>query len=537
MYNYYDLKQLNPNEIIMYLRKSRADDPMLTVEDVLSKHEALLDEWTEKNLSGPIPRENRFKEVVSGESISDRPKFQHVLKLVEQPHYKAILVVELARLGRPDMEEIGRLSKTFRYTNTIIITPMRIFDVTDEYERDMFEQELKRDNFYLEYTKKILSRGRELSVKSGNYVVSKPPYGYDKIIIMEDKRKCPTLAINEEQANIVRMIFNWYVNENVGTANIANRLNDLNVKSPRGQMWTPDAIRTILENPHYIGMVKWNERKAVHIVKDGEFKKTRPKAAEGDYILCKGKHSAIISDELFNAAQEKRGRTHKTCNNKELRNPLASLLFCECGRAMSYRHSTRGNLKYRYEPRLVCNDQPHCKNGSCAITEILPFLTRTFMKRIAEFKVESKKADDGEAKMRDDLIRSLKKKLSDIDSKELTLWEQRVNGDENTRMPAHVFQALIEKLTKEREETQQALNKIQEEIIAPVDYESKIITLQTALDALMDDAVSVAEKNQLLKTCISRITYHRAPFEPLKGKGSGRHKITPPIELQIKLKV
>ena len=535
MYNYYDLKQLNPDEIIMYLRKSRADDPMLTVEDVLSKHETLLDEWVEKNLSGPIPKENRFKEVVSGESIADRPKFQHVLKLVELPKYKAILVVELARLGRPDMEEIGRLSKTFRYTNTLIITPMRLFDVTDEYERDMFEQELKRDNFYLEYTKKILTRGREMSVKSGNYVVSKPPYGYDKIIITEDKRKCPTLAVNEDQANIVRMIFNWYVNENVGTSNIANRLNDMNIKSPRNMKWTADAIRTILENIHYIGMVKWNQRKAVHIVKDGEFKKTRPKAAEGDYILCKGKHTAIISDELFNAAQEKRGRTHRTCNNRELRNPLASLLFCECGRAMSYRYSTRGNLKYRKEPRLVCNDQPHCKNASCSVPEITGFVAAALRKEIASFKLEAKKADDGKAKLREELIKSLKKKLSDIDEKEISLWEAQVDSTEN-KMPPHIFQALTSKLIKEREETKTALDKVKAEITAPIDYEKKIITLQNALNALLDDNVTIVEKNQLLKSCIERITYHRPAFERPLGKGSKKKWNATPITLHIKLK-
>ena len=326
MFNNY-LDGILPEEVLIYLRKSRADDPMLSVEEVLFKHETRLDEWVERNLIAPIPAENRFKEVVSGESIADRPEFQKVLKLVESPSIKAVLVVEVSRLGRPDMEEIGRLSKIFRYTNTLVITPERIFNVADEFERDMFESELKRGNFYLEYAKKLLSRGREISVKSGNYIVSRALYGYDKTYIMDGKRKCPTLAVNEEQANIVRMIFEWYVNENVGTQNIANRLNDLQVKPPKNSHWTPDAIRTIIENPHYIGMVSWNERKSKFVVESGEFRKTRPKTPESEYILCKGKHEAIISDELFYAAQDKRKRTHRTCANKELRNPLASILY------------------------------------------------------------------------------------------------------------------------------------------------------------------------------------------------------------------
>ena len=88
---------------------------------MLSKHETILDEWIANNLDAPIPEENRFREVVSGESIADRPEFRKVLKLLESPKYKAVLVVEVSRLGRPDMEEIGRLSKIFRYTNTLVV--------------------------------------------------------------------------------------------------------------------------------------------------------------------------------------------------------------------------------------------------------------------------------------------------------------------------------------------------------------------------------------------------------------------------------
>ena len=536
MFNNY-LDGILPEEVLIYLRKSRADDPMLSVEEVLFKHETRLDEWVERNLIAPIPAENRFKEVVSGESIADRPEFQKVLKLVESPSIKAVLVVEVSRLGRPDMEEIGRLSKIFRYTNTLVITPERIFNVADEFERDMFESELKRGNFYLEYAKKLLSRGREISVKSGNYIVSRALYGYDKTYIMDGKRKCPTLAVNEEQANIVRMIFEWYVNENVGTQNIANRLNDLQVKPPKNSHWTPDAIRTIIENPHYIGMVSWNERKSKFVVESGEFRKTRPKTPESEYILCKGKHEAIISDELFYAAQDKRKRTHRTCANKELRNPLASILYCECGRAMSYQHSTRGNLKYRREPRLVCNGQRYCGCGSCAVSEVIDFVANLLEQKIAEFEIEVSNNNDETNAFHERLVANLEKKLTDIDAKELTLWETQVNTDKEHRMPTHVFQSLTAKLQKEREETEASLEKAREAMAAPVNYEKQIVTFRKALDALLDDNKSASEKNQLLKACIDKIEYHRDAPERIKGVGNLGEWTKPPIKLNVMLNV
>ena len=534
MYNYSIRDNIKPEEILIYLRKSRADDPLLSVEEVLSKHETLLDEWVEKNLSAPIPLENRFKEVVSGESIADRPEFRKILKLIESPQYKGVLVVEISRLGRPDMEEIGKLSKIFRYTHTRVITPTMSFDIDNEYERDMFERELKRGNEYLEYTKKLLSRGREQSVKSGNYICSRPVYGYDKITIVEGKRKCPTLAINEEQANVVRSIFDWYVNENIGTQIVADRLNDFNITPPRDAKWTPDSIRTIVENPIYIGKLRWNTRKAVRVVRDGEIVKTRPINEGDDSILVDGKHEALISEELFTAALEKRGRTHRACANKELRNPLASLLYCECGRAMSYRHSTRGDFKYR-ESRLVCNGQKYCNNGSCSVEELVPFVVEALKERIADFKIEAKGGNEELLQAQERFLDSLEKKLADIESREIALWESQL--DPETKMPPNVIRVLTARIEKEREETEKSLAKAREEMVKPIDYAKQIVTFQKALDALLDEKMSIADKNQLLKTCVKKITYHREPAQRILGKGNGRGYFGQPIQLKVHLKL
>ena len=532
MYNYNLKDQLKPEEVLMYLRKSRADDASLSVEEVLAKHEERLDEWVENNLSAPIPKENRFKEIVSGgDSIEERPEFQKVLKLIESPKYRAVLCVEIARLGRPDTMEIGRISKTFQHTHTLVITPSRTFNVADKFEREMFEQELKIGQYFLDAIKTLLRAGREASVKRGCYVCSKPLYGYDKVTITEGKRKYPTLAINEEQAPIVRMIFESYVYENVGTKVIANRLNDMGVKPPQSERWSPDTIRDILENLHYIGKVKWNDRKAVLVVDNGEFRKTRPKSSDEDRILCDGLHEALISEELFYAAQAKRGRSHRTCANKELRNPLAGLLYCECGRAMSHRHSTRDG-KYR-EPRLVCNDQPHCGNGSCSVDEMMAFTVDLLKQKIAEYSEEVINESTETVKFHEKQVKNLEKKLAELDSKELALWEAQL--DTENKMPSHIFQSLTDKLSKGREEAEIALANAREAVATPIDNEVKRVTLQNALDALLDNEVSVAEKNRYLKACINRITYHRDPAQRNLGKGNGRGYTPSPIELDVKM--
>jgi hypothetical protein len=161
------------------------------------------------------------------------------------------------------------------------------------------------------------------------------------------------------------------------------------------------------------------------------------------------------------------------------------------------------------------------------------FVADLLKQKIAEFEIVAKRGEDDSTKLHEKRIKSLEKKLADIEARELALWEAQIDAD--TKMPPHIFQALTTKLQKEREETETALEKSRGIVSKPKDYEKLIITFQKALDALLDDSVSAAEKNRLLKACIERIEYHRdAPQRP-SGKGSGKVYTHFPIKLDVKL--
>ena len=529
------IENLKPHEVIAYFRKSRTDDPSLSVEEVLSKHETILDEWAERNIGAIVPEENKYREVVSGETIADRPEVQRVLQLIESPKIKAILIVEVQRLSRGDLEDAGKLIKLLRYTNTLVITPMKIFDLKDEYDRDMFERELKRGNEFLEYQKKIMNRGRLLSVSQGNYIGSEPPYGYDKIWVMEGKRKCPTLAINEEQATVVRMIFDMYVNQNMGYGSICYRLDELHIQPPKGKKWSPHSLKDMLSNVHLIGKVKWNWRKTVVVVEDGEVRKTSPKAPMGDYLIYDGKHPAIISEELFEMALAKQGKNAKNTATTNLTNPFAGLLYCGCGRAMIMRSYKKKDGTVRCAPRLLCNGQRYCNTASFLYSELEDFVVDLLKSKISEFEIKIQEPKDDSAKVHERLIKNLQKKLNEIGEREVALWESQIDPNVENRMPQHVFQTLTDKIKVEREETESALKKAFETVPTPIDYQSKIVTLQRTLDALLDDTVSVAEKNRWLKLSIGRITYHRERPVRLTGKGNKSRWSNPPIEIDAKL--
>lgn len=542
-------------EVIDYLRKSRSDDPNLSVEDVLEKHEAILDEWAEKHLGARVPEANKFREVVSGETLMERPEIQKVLRLIESPKYRAVKIVEPQRLTRGDLEDVGRLMKLLKLTDTLVITPQRIYNLRDEYDWDMFERELKRGNDYLEYTKKILNRGKLLSVSQGNYIGSIPPYGYDKTQVMDGKKKCPTLKENKEQADVVRMIFDMYVNQDMGRTSICRRLDELGVKPPKGKHWSPEGMKDMLENVHYIGKVKWNWRKTVSVVEDGEIRKTNPKSKIGEYLIYEGRHDGIISEELFYAAREKQGRNHRAKPKTKVRNPLASILFCKCGRAMSLRTYKNKDGTERNPPRLLCDGQVHCKTGSCLYDEMIDRVASILEQCIEDFEIRIQ-ADNGDsAKLHAQLIKNLEKKLKDLQAKELAQWEAQADPDEDKRMPHHIFKQLNEKLLKEKEEIQQALCKARESMPEPVDYEEKLKHFRDALAALRDPNVDALKKNRLLKACIDRIEYHRDKPERIPSKQvryydkeqkrtrwksplqTGGNWTAPPIELDVKLKV
>ena len=517
-------------EIIVYLRKSRSDDPLLTVEEVLQNHEKKLDNWSEQNLGEKIDESNKFREVVSAETIEDRPQFKEVLKRIESPRIKAILVVEVQRLSRGDLEDAGRLIKLLRYTGTLVITPERTYDLRDEYDRDYFERELKRGNEHLEYFKKIQKRGRETSIASGNVITSTRPYGYTKIKVLDGKKECPTLAINEKEAAVVRLIFDLYVHKAWGVAKIARHLDELKIKPLKSEYWAAATIKDMLRNPVYIGKVRWNWRKAVPIVENGDVIVKRPRADVSEWLVYDGKHEAIVSEDVFNAAQERFGTHPKVSPYKELKNPLAGIIRCQCGSAIVARpHSKRG---IQLAPRLLCNNQVHCNTSSAYVSEVVDAVKDALKSAISEFEIRINNDNSTAVKLHLDLIKQLEKKNDDLNKKELSLWDKYTEEG----MPKAIFEKLKNQVLTEKEEVFEALCKARGSMPEPVDYEEKLYTFTDALNMLNDDSAPAELQNALLKKCIESITYSRKKTVRAPGGGRGGW-VRYPVELDIKLKV
>lgn len=348
----------------IYLRKSRKDqEAELRGEgETLARHEkALLQLAHEKDLYiGAI-----YREIVSGETIAARPVVQQLLSEVEDQLWSGVLVMEVERLARGDTKDQGIIAETFKYGNAKIITPMKVYDPNNEFDEEYFEFGLFMSRREYKTINRRIQRGRVASIEEGKYISSVAPYGYERIKIENDKGY--TLKPLPGEAEAVKMIFNWYVNgrmlngihEELGMYKIAGLLDELGIKPRHRDTWSRHTIKDILSNITYAGFLRWQWRPEVKSIRDGEIYKSRKKSADGNYKKPKGLHPALISMELFDAAQSKMsGRVQSPLpSGYGLKNPLAGILVCKkCGRTMMRTPPSPRRYESVRCPERTCNN-------------------------------------------------------------------------------------------------------------------------------------------------------------------------------------
>lgn len=504
----------------MYLRKSRQDDPRHTVAEVLAKHEQILQDYARRELGGEIAEENIYREVVSGESLDDRAEIQKVLARIEDPQVAGVLVVEPSRISRGDLADCARVISAFRFSGTQVITPAMTYDLTNKMERKFFQDELMRGNDYLEYTKEILLRGRIGAVKRGCYIGRYAPYGYKKAMRGEDH----TLEPAEDEADVVRLIFDLYTREGLTPFRIAQRLNEMNIPAPRGERWKKDTIRVMVRNRHYIGQVFFNKIKHTQVLENGEVKTRRLMQPDEDIIIADGLHDAIIDLETWQRAQELVARNPRTKHTYALKNPLSGLIRCGmCGRAM-YIHSYK-----KAEDRFECRTRPRCYKSvqmSVLLDAVVYALEQSELPAL-EMKVKN---DDGNArKIQERQLARLESEMESLTAQEERLFEFLESGVYSP----DVFDRRMSKLQTKIEDCKEAIYKARATMPKSVDYAERVATLQQAIAALKDDRATSEEKNKIAKAIIEKIEYRAHPRQEDKTRGRGENE----VEISITLKL
>ncbi|WP_088041180.1 recombinase family protein [Bacillus sp. EAC] len=483
-------------KIALYLRKSRADlDAEARGEgETLSKHkEQLLKFAKDKDLNIVCIRQ----EIASGESLVYRPEMLKLLQEIEELKYDGVLVMDMDRLGRGNMKEQGIILETFKTAKTKIITPRKTYDLHDEFDEEYSEFEAFMARKELKIITRRLQRGRILSVERGNYIGTYAPYGYD----LFETKEYRSLSINEEQAKVVRCIFEWYTKELIGANEIANRLNEMSILSLTGKKWSYHSILEMIKNPTYTGKVTWNKKS------HGGIRKPRH-----EWLVIDGKHKAIINNELFSKAQDiLKSRYHVPYNTK-LSNQLAGLIFCsKCGSKLQQRYP-------KNKPRQIVCTNNQCNTKSSYTHLIEQKLLAGLSNWLGDFKLsftnQSVIEDNEIIKLKKQALKNFENELSESIKQKTKLFDLLERGvyDENT------FLERSQELENRIIELNSTMLSIIDEIKNYEEHELVNALIIPKLESVLDlyhQTSNIELKNRLLKSVLYKVEYKKDPNQKL----------------------
>lgn len=491
----------------IYLRKSRADREAEArgEEETLARHERILLDLAKRRGChiGAI-----YREVVSGETISARPVMQRLLQEVESGMWDGVLVVEVERLARGDSIDQGVVARAFQYSDTKIITPTKTYDPNNEFDEEYFEFGLFMSRREYKTIKRRLNAGRVSSVQEGKYCGNKPPYGYRRVKL--EHTKGYSLEPIPKQAEIVKLIYNWYTygidGERIGTVKITRKLNEMGVKTQTGKVWTQSSVICVLDNPVYTGKIRWNRRKAMNKIENGNVVKSRPRSA--DYILIEGLHEPIISQELYDAAQYYRHKNPPvpTGLNNTVKNPLSGLIRCgKCGHNMARRPYNKSGQ----EDTLLC-PYPHCDNVSSRLRLVEKALIDGLADLVRSYKLNDTLNDSSGVDIiatKESILADKRMKLENLNTqknKQYELLEQGVYATE-------VFLERSEATAKQIRDCSTAIEQLTSELAHDRELLEQKFNFIPKCEHLLSNYWDwdAPTRNSVLKELLERVDYYK----------------------------
>ena len=319
--------------------------------------------------------------------------------------------------------------------------------------------------------KRRMVAGRIASVKEGKYMGKVDPFGYRRIKLEHEKGW--SLDVVPEQAEIIRKIYEMYLAPGGSVTAVARYLKSIGSKTRLGADWSRASVIQTLKNPLYCGYVTWGHKPTRKAVEDGHI--TKKRYLSNDYVKVRGRHTPLVAEDDWNAAQKKLRDTtgYKVRSDRTMRNPFQKLMYCaDCGHAMQLSTSTR-NGRPNYS--IFC-PWPHCTNVSSRLDTLdnaVQDALRGWLQRAFDFVEQG------------------------IYTPEQFLERRRVLSGRRDELSA-----AIQKL----EDTLQSIRRI-------YDMSADVIPrIESVLNAY-PSAETAEEKNKLLCSVLRRIIYQKHPSE------------------------
>ncbi|MED0757056.1 recombinase family protein [Aneurinibacillus thermoaerophilus] len=454
--------------------------------DSIEHQISLMKDYMSRNFTSDYYTNESFIYVDEGYSgyyttILERPAMKQLLEDAKSGKFKVVLFKEITRMGRDEEENL-------KIVRILEASGVRIKS-NDGYDSERPESKLlfKISNFMAEVeSERISSRvsaGFREKARSGKWPASKIPFGY---VRNADTHR---LEIDDVQAEVVRMIFNLYVNDRIGTLTIANRLNEMGYKTANNNRFQQATIRKILENPVYTGDVVYGTKRAklerVYDSNQNLVKKNRKYVETGNPVIAKDAHPAIIDRTTFLKAQEimkeRQARVGQTSNRAKY--PLSGILYCaKCGAGMVSIRSTKPyNEKYNY--RYYKCGRNHKYGNTVCVHDPVPAqnLERTIFELLMnELKKSTKQSFRSRNKTKSN---ALEVKLQALQEQRKKLQKKQVNiAASSDLFDAEAFREVLSGLKSQMKTVDQQIETARKQMEENEKAENRVYTLNEVLD-------------------------------------------------------
>lgn len=372
-------------------------------------------------------------------------------------------------------------------------------------------------------------------VKDGKFVGGKAPYGYKLVLsgeISNHGRALHKLVIVPEQAEIVRQIYSYAVNQGMGFQKIANTLNENGVPAPILEKWKNGTVRSILTNPIYMGYVSYNRRK------NGHANSTRLDRREWTYAREQNPEITIVPQETWERAQEIREARKKQINeSRQATNELymeqhnvpfstrgklalTGIVYCGyCGKRLKntgyanhWTSKKTGEEKVSYVGRYGCPNQ--CKPRSSYSQEYLESIVfatvENYLENLKKIDVstELEEMQSQQSKSIEREVKELEKEIKNLVSDIATLEEKlpdAIRGD--FAFSVDKLSAIIkdkESRKNELESSKKRLKKQLEEISVQSEEMKQFVAIMPKWNELFRES-DTQTKQMLISTLVDKI--------------------------------
>ena len=483
-------------KIAAYCRVSTEKEAQI---DSLEKQIEFFNEFTKKN--GYELYKLYADEGISGKQIKNRHQFQQMMQDAKAKKFERVVVKDVSRFARNTVDLLQSIRELKSYGIQVdFLNNGEVMEGGSEFILTILGAMAQQESANMS---KRVKFGKDITAKKGR--VPNLVFGYDKI-----PNERYTLKINEEEAKIVKEIFENYVYKGIGTTKIAWDLNDRGIRTKKTKSkWVQTSIVRMLRNPIYTGRVT-NKKSEITDFITG----TRKDLPEEEWITVEKPEMRIISDELFDRAQDillQRSDEFKLKQKREKTEyAFSTLIYCKhCG--YSFRRIKRQYSKNGKEyVRWVCSGRNsmginHCPNTTTIDEEELLNAIKEYLKSIISNKKDFIKAVEKEfekiTKLRENNERteeSLLKEIEKVTARKQKYMEMFQNEIINVKELKQYTNPLNEDIARLERELKLITSEIKEKDILEKELTK---TINTVDDILNNQTIT----NAMLKTIIDVI--------------------------------